>query len=431
VVLKVLVVSHSDGERGAYKAASLLHRNLRMQGTESTMLVRVTQGDTEGVFGPTGRIGRWISVFRDKTGAAIQRLFGSNDGNTLSLNVLPSFWSEKINGTDVDVVNLQWVGQETMSIADIGNIEKPVIWTSQDLWPLSGAKHYAYAYADTRTSPNISESGADSQKRDKWFDAEKWVLARKKRRWNRNMSIICPSRWMADRVSKSEVAGSWHVEVIPNVVDTKLFKPLSKQFCKNVFNIVTNKKIVTCGAYNLLTDLRKGGDLFVAMLEKLASCAVASNIEICIFGRSEQADNPKLPFKAHWIPRVYDQQTLALIYNLSDVVVVPSREDNLPQVGTEAQACGVPVAGFSCTGMPDVVDHLKTGYLATPFDTADMAEGINWLLESEERYNTMSADSRSRALALWSPEIVVPQYRKAFERAAGRAQAAGKSNRQA
>jgi glycosyltransferase involved in cell wall biosynthesis len=236
---------------------------------------------------------------------------------------------------------------------------------------------------------------------------------------------------MADRVRDSEVAGSWHVEVIPNVVDTKLFKPLSREFCRNVLNIGTNKKLVTCGAYNLLTDLRKGGDLFVAMLEKLASCAVASNIEICIFGQSEHADNPKLPFKTHWIPRVYDQQTLALIYNLSDVVVVPSREDNLPQVGTEAQACGVPVAGFNCTGMPDVVDHLKTGYLATPFDTADMAEGINWLLESEDRYHTLSANSRTRALALWAPEIVIPQYTKAFHEAAGRATATGQHVRQA
>jgi len=159
------------------------------------MLVRVTQGDTEGVLAPTGRMGRWVSEFRDKTGAALQRLFGSNDGNTLSLNVLPSFWAGKINGLDIDVVNLQWVGQETMSIGDIGNIEKPVVWTSQDLWPLSGAKHYAYSYADARTSPNISDSGADSQKSDKWFDAEQWVLGRKKRKWQRNISIICPSRW--------------------------------------------------------------------------------------------------------------------------------------------------------------------------------------------------------------------------------------------
>jgi glycosyltransferase involved in cell wall biosynthesis len=422
VILKVLVVSHSDGERGAYKAASLLHRHLKEHGTQSTMLVRTSLGDTPGAIAPADRIGRWVSVFRDKVGAAIQRFFGSNDGNTLSLNVLPSFWSERINKMDVDVVNLQWVGQETMSIADIGSIEKAVVWTAQDLWPISGAKHYAYDYAEAKSSAGPTGSLPEIRTPRKRFDAESWVLERKRRNWRRNMSIICPSRWMAASASKSDVAKSWHVEVIPNVVDTELFKPLSKPFCRKVFNIDTNKKLITCGAYNLLRDLRKGGDLFIEMLEKLASCTTASEVEVCIFGQSEQADGPKLPFKTYWIPRVYDQQTLALIYNLSDIVVVPSREDNLPQVGTEAQACGVPVVGFNCTGMPDVVEHLRTGYLAAPFDTADMAQGINWLLESENRLGAFSAESRIRALDLWAPDVVTAQYKKAFEAAVARAE---------
>jgi glycosyltransferase involved in cell wall biosynthesis len=225
---------------------------------------------------------------------------------------------------------------------------------------------------------------------------------------------------MAQCASQSEVSRAWHVDVIPNVVDTGLFKPLPKAVCRKVFNIDTDRKLVTCGAYNLLSDLRKGGDLFVAMLEKLATCRVAPEVEICIFGQAEHARNPKLPFKTYWIPRVHDQQTLALIYNLSDVVVVPSREDNLPQVGTEAQACGIPVVGFNCTGMPDVVDHMRTGYLAAPFDVADMADGINWLLESSDRIQAIGAQSRARALALWAPEVVTAQYRAAFERAVTR-----------
>lgn len=416
---KVLVVSHSDGERGAYKAASLLHRHLLKYGTQSRMLVRSASGDVADVIAPPNRIGRWVSVFRDKVGAGAQRVFGSNDGNTLSLNVLPSFWSRRINDMDVDVVNLQWVGQETMSIADIGGIEKAVVWTAQDLWPMSGAKHYAYDYAIV--PPSAGETGADAQPTAWGFDVDEWVLERKKRSWRRNMSIICPSRWMAQCASQSEVSRAWHVDVIPNVVDTGLFKPLPKPVCREVFNITTDKKLVTCGAYNLLSDLRKGGDLFVAMLEQLATCRMAPDVEICIFGQAEHARNPKLPFKTHWIPRVHDQQTLALIYNLSDVVVVPSREDNLPQVGTEAQACGVPVVGFNCTGMPDVVDQLRTGYLAAPFDVADMAQGINWLLESPDRLHTIGAQSRARALALWAPEVVTAQYRGAFERAVTRA----------
>jgi glycosyltransferase involved in cell wall biosynthesis len=421
VALKILVVSHSDGERGAYKAASLLHRFLRAHAVESHMLVRSSQGDTPGVIGPSNRVSRWMSVLRDKTGVAIQKLFGRNDGNTLSMNVLPSLWSGKIKSLGVDVVNLQWVGQETLSIRDIGKIDRPVVWTAQDLWPLAGAKHYTYEHHEPGLSPGSGRVSKARAAAPKWFDADRWVRARKQRWWRANMSIICPSRWMAECVATSPVAASWHVDVIPNVVDTTLFKPLPKNFCRSVFNIDAGRRLLTCGAYNLFWDLRKGGDLLVAMLEKLRSRSCASNLEVCIFGQPEAAGNPSLPFKTHWIPRIYDQQTLALLYNLSDVVVVPSREDNLPQVGTEAQACGIPVVGFKCSGMPDVVEHLKTGYLASAYEVTDLAEGVNWVLESDERREALSTNSRARALALWAPETVIPQYIEAFQEAVARA----------
>lgn len=50
--------------------------------------------------------------------------------------------------------------------------------------------------------------------------------------------------------------------------------------------------------------------------------------------------------------------------------------DNLPQTATEAQSCGVPVVGFNTSGLPDAVEHQRTGYLANAFDPADLAAGI-------------------------------------------------------
>ena len=417
---RVLVVSHSNGERGAFKAASLLYRHLCRQGVSAQMRVRVLEANDYSAIGPDTRLGKLMSALRHKTALVLERLFRRDDADTLSLNVLPSDWSTQINKMNVDVVNLQWVGQETLSIRDIGRIKKPVVWTLQDLWPISGARHYAYGYDDYRTSGDQNEPQPPSSEKRVSEAVDKWVKRRKQRAWKGYMSAVCPSRWMADQVRSNQMTRSWHVSVIPNVVDTGLFKPLRKQFCREVFNIDTTKKLVTCGAYNFLSDLRKGGDLFISMLDKLASHAIGSDIEICIFGQGEHPGNPKLPFRTHWIPRVYDQQTLALIYNLSDIVVVPSREDNLPQVGTEAQACGIPVAGFNCTGMPDVVDHLQTGYLAKPFDMDELAHGIVWMLESPERHGALGKQARSRAEQLWAPQVVIPQYLKNFQEAVER-----------
>jgi len=99
------------------------------------------------------------------------------------------------------------------------------------------------------------------------------------------------------------------------------------------------------------------------------------------------------------------------------VMVVPSRQENLPQSGTEAQACGCPVVAYNCTGLPDVVAHQATGYLAEPYDYEDLAKGIRWVLEDRERHSRLRAEARKRALQLWSPESVVSRYMKVYEAA--------------
>ena len=112
-----------------------------------------------------------------------------------------------------------------------------------------------------------------------------------------------------------------------------------------------------------------------------------------------------------------DDISLALLYSAVDVMVVPSRQDNLPQTGTEAQACGCPVVAFNCTGLPDVVEHRKTGYLSQAYLSTDLAAGIVWVLESDERHLALSKAARERALRLWSPEVVVSQYMKVYQNA--------------
>jgi len=140
-------------------------------------------------------------------------------------------------------------------------------------------------------------------------------------------------------------------------------------------------------------------------------------IQGVIFGQSEPVNPPSLGMPLHWMGHLNDDITLALLYSAADVMVVPSRQENLPQSGTEAQACGCPVVAFNCTGLPDVVAHGETGYLAEPYDLDELAKGILWVLEDAERYSRLCAAARKRALHLWSSEVVVPQYMKVYEAA--------------
>jgi glycosyltransferase involved in cell wall biosynthesis len=97
-------------------------------------------------------------------------------------------------------------------------------------------------------------------------------------------------------------------------------------------------------------------------------------------------------------------------------VVVPSRQDNYPLVVIEANACGTPVVVFRVSGMSNTIDHEKTGYLAEPFDTEDLARGIHWVLACDDRRSRLSAHSRKDAVAKFSYPIVSQQYRTSYEK---------------
>jgi glycosyltransferase involved in cell wall biosynthesis len=108
---------------------------------------------------------------------------------------------------------------------------------------------------------------------------------------------------------------------------------------------------------------------------------------------------------------------MSLLLGSVDVVVIPSRIENLPQIGTEAQACGTPVVAFDCSGLPDVVEHRCTGYLARAYDADDLAAGIHWTIEHLSRRQAVQHVTVDRAQRLWSEASVVPQYLAVFERA--------------
>ena len=72
--------------------------------------------------------------------------------------------------------------------------------------------------------------------------------------------------------------------------------------------------------------------------------------------------------------------SLRALYSAADAIVVPSRQEAFGQTASEAHACATPVIAFHTGGLPDIVDHQHTGYLAKAFDTEDLAEGIDWVL---------------------------------------------------
>jgi glycosyltransferase involved in cell wall biosynthesis len=96
-------------------------------------------------------------------------------------------------------------------------------------------------------------------------------------------------------------------------------------------------------------------------------------------------------------------------------MVIPSRQDNLPNTGLEAHACGTPVVAFNIGGMPDIIADRVTGALAEPFDPESLAAAIRWILDDPLRPQQLGAAARFRAEQLWAPLRIAGLYRELYE----------------
>ena len=400
--MKVYHLSTSDTLGGAARAAFRIHLACLRNQIDSRMMVGQKNSDLHSINANTSRFSRLKRLAKQAISRKI--ISWQRTNGTHSLGLFPSGLVKKLNSDNVDVLNLHWVGGEFLSVKDIGKFHKPVVWTLHDMWAFCGAEHYAE-----------NEEWQNGYSSRSFWDLDRWVWTRKKKAWTRPMYIVTPSAWLADCVKKSALMGSWQVRNIPNPLDTQVFQPRGKLLSREILGLPLDKKLVLFGAISPTADRRKGWDLLQLALQKLSQ--TADGVVGVVFGQSEPLNPPKLGLPLHWMGYLHDDITLSLLYSAVDVMVVPSRQDNLPQTSTEPQACGTPVVAFDVCGLPSAVEHKQTGYLAKPFDIDDLAHGISWVLSDQERSQKLSSQARERAVRLWSPEVVAKQYLEVYEEA--------------
>ena len=407
--MKILHVSANDLAGGAARATFRLHRALRAADHESTMLVRNRRSEEAGVVSSLGRAGRKVAHWRALAGNwYADRLHDPTNPGSRSANVLPSpGLRHAINASDADVVNLHWVAGETMSIEDIGRIRKPVVWTLHDMWPFCGAEHYAWDEPEARWRTGYTDANRPAGATGPEID--RFVWDRKRRAWTRPMHVLCPSTWLAGCVADSALMRGWPVTAIPNVLDTDSFRPYDRAAARAEFGLPQDAALVLFGAWSGIADRKKGFDLLVEAMCALYAHYRGSRPLACVVLGASSGEAP-WPIPTHWAGHVSSDERLAKLYSAADVTAVPSRIDNLPQLASEALSCGCPVAAFRTSGLPDLVIDRECGVLAPPFDTAALADGIEWLIADPARRQELSRTARERAVRLWHASSVLPRY---------------------
>ena len=106
---------------------------------------------------------------------------------------------------------------------------------------------------------------------------------------------------------------------------------------------------------------------------------------------------------------------------VADLMLLPSELESFGLAALEAMACEVPSVATNVGGLPEVIDHEKTGFLAPVGDVDIMARCAIELLGDEKRLREMSKLARYEAQARFCTTKIIPQYedfyRKVLERA--------------
>lgn len=417
--MKITIVNTNADGGGASRAANRLHHALLDFGIDSHM--RVLHG---AMVDNRVKCGGWPYSIADKVMSKLHRRWIAQtqrgwhtDNSTIhTFGEIGGKLIDELNAGDADVLNLHWIST-MLSIKDIGRLTKPIVWTLHDMWAFCGGEHYAPDESSARFRSGYRPDNRPKGEGGPDLNRRAWVA--KRLAWSgKKFTIVSPSRWLADCARQSVIFADADVNVIPNPLNMEYtWRPIKREAARIALNLPSSKKLILMGADGGVADPRKGGDLLRAAIS-LVAAKQAGGIELMIYGQGKPERDDNWPCPVHWLGAVRDDRVLALAYSAADVMVVPSRQDNLPNTAVEAQACGTPVVAFDIGGLHDIVVHQETGWLAKAFDTADMAAGILWVLSDNGRHGKLSEDSRKMALVRFSPMAVARQYQKIYEKAA-------------
>ncbi len=410
--LRVLHLNTYDGNGGAGRACLRLSDALRAEGIESEVLV-LYQFHSRPHVNPAGKglLGRIKAVFRIFAERYLAKLVTKAVKTPFSLQWFGQSLKNHPKVKQADVLHIHWINHGFLNpstLAELDELEKPIVWTFHDSNAFTGGCHVRYSCENFHRQcghcPLLRLSGPSDLSHFNWKKKQQAYSAL-------NFHIIAPSHWMAASIKESSLLGLRQVSVIPNTLETQVFKPYVKEEAKRILKIQPHQFVILSGFMPSKNDKHKGTSYLTEALNELASRMEVNNDDmvVVVFGNKDEKNLPDFPFKTLFLGTIQQDDHLAKCYAAADVFVLPSLEDNLPNTVMESLSCATPVVAFETGGIPDMVRHLENGYLAKYKSASDLADGIEWLFLHEDRH-AVQKEARRSVLESFAPSKIAAQH---------------------
>jgi glycosyltransferase involved in cell wall biosynthesis len=385
--MKIALLNTYDKSGGATRACQRLLSGLSAAGVDATMLVREKSTNNSEVVTVGSRIDGFIRALID--GIPLY-WYPHRQLHVFAPAWVPGRGIPEVSRLDPDLVHLHWVVNGFVRIEDLSSLSCPVVWTLHDSWAFTGGCHLPDGCTRYElTCGRCPVLGSENEN-----DWSRSIWKRKLKSWSDlPLTVVAPSHWIAEKARSSSLFRNRRIDVIPNGIDTDLYCPGDKMEARRKLGLPENGKLVLFGAIHALSDFNKGFDLLQSAISTM-TISQRQNTELIIFGVNKSVTLPDGGILVRNFGIITNEEQLVLIYRAADLLVTPSRQENLAYVVMEAMSCGTPCVAFSIGGMSDLIAHEVTGYLARPYVAEDLATGIINLLNDDELRTSMAAKSR-------------------------------------
>jgi glycosyltransferase involved in cell wall biosynthesis len=316
-----------------------------------------------------------------------------------------------------DVLHIHWISRalNVSHLADLAAIGKPLVLTPHDLWSVTGGCHYPAGCQQFRESCRACPMVKEESRR----------LVEISHRFKRALfsqslrALVCPSTWIQNEIARCPGFETIKSFVVPYVWESSEFWPQNKTVARSALGVPSGRLWLLFLADNV-NETRKGVRHFLQLVrnaeQRMREAGNENSFGVLIAGRGEGIFEDDIGLPVIRLGFLSDAERLRNAYSSADLFVYTGLEDNLPNVVTEALACGTPVLGYATGGVSDQVRSGDNGILVGTGDVEEITNELVELLGNSDRIDELAACARKSIEQKFDPQRIVKDLVSVYER---------------
>ena len=367
------------------------------------MMMRILQINSTANWGSTGKIAEQIGMLAMQQGWESYIAYGRNVNTSRSKLIkigskLSVYWHlvesrlfdnhglasrcatrkliKQIKEIQPDIIHLHNIHGYYLNYKILFNYlnetDIPIVWTLHDCWTFTGhCAHYISKDCKKWTTCCDKCDYKKTYPSSLLFNSAKINFTRKRELFcglGDRLTLVPVSKWLAEQTQQS-FFGQTRINYIYNGINTEIFTPKETSEIRDKYSL--NGKFVIVGVATKLNS-GKGYDDYIKLREELSDDYI-----IFLVGLSDKQIS-SLPDGIIGIQRTKNQQELADIYSMAEIVLSLSRAETFGLTIAEGMACGTPAIVYNVTAVPELITP-ETGLIV------DKVGDINGLVKAIEQ----------------------------------------------